>query len=281
MSKQPILPYLGFGLGLRPEHYETIINKKPNIDWFEIITENFLVDGGKPLYYLDQIKECYPLVMHGVSLSIGSTDPLDIAYLSQIKSLINRIKPKWVSDHLCWTGVDGVNTHDLLPLPYTQEVIEHVVSRIKQVQDYLGQRILIENVSSYVTFKQSKMTEWDFISQIIEQADCLMLLDINNVYISAVNHHFDPYQYLDSIPIHRVQQFHLAGHSRQGNYLIDTHDTDIAPPVWDLYAYACKRFGKIATMIERDDNIPTLSALMTELDKARQITNEINLAVTI
>ncbi len=270
--KQAIkLPNLGFGLGLRPEHYESILTTKPDIDWFEIITENYLIPGGKPLFYLDKIRELYPLVMHGVSLSIGSTDPLDKHYLKQVKELIERVKPKWVSDHLCWTGVQGHNTHDLLPVPYTKAAINHIVSRIQQVQDYFGQRILIENVSSYITYKQSEMSEWEFIAAIAEQADCLILLDINNVYVSAYNHHFDPYQYLNDIPIERVQQFHLAGHSNNGNYIIDTHDAEIIPAVWDLYTHACKRFGDISTMIERDDNIPSLDALMTELRYAREI----------
>lgn len=262
---------LGFGLGLRTQHYKTILAKKPPIDWFEIITENYLVSGGKPIYYLDQIRENYPIVMHGVSLSIGSTDPLDFDYLKQVKQLADRIEPVWISDHLCWTGVNGLNMHDLLPLPYTQEVIRHVVSRIKQVQDYLQRRILIENVSSYLSFQQSELTEWEFLTEIAERADCLILLDINNIYVSSVNHEFDPQLYLQGVPAQRIFQIHLAGHSDHEDYIIDTHDAPIVPSVWRLYSDAIKRFGPVSTMIERDDHIPSLTTLLKELEKARNI----------
>ncbi len=265
-------PYLGFGLGLRPELYEEILQQKPDIDWFEIITENYLISGGKPLYYLDQIRENYPVVMHGVSLSIGSADPLDRDYLSQLKALANRIDPMWISDHLCWTGVQGLNMHDLLPIPYTEEAIAHIVPRICEIQDYLGRQILIENVSSYLTFIQSEMTEWEFISAIAKQADCYLLLDVNNIYVSSVNHEFDPLDYLDAIAPERVVQIHLAGHSNHDNYIIDTHDAPIIQPVWDLYAKTIAKFGPISTMIERDDNIPILTELLVELNQARTIT---------
>lgn len=264
-------PNLGFGLGLRTEHYDEILSAEPAIDWFEIITENYLVPGGKPHYYLNKICEKYPIVMHGVALSIGSFDPLDWDYLQQVKTLANNIKPKWISDHLCWTGLHGKNTHDLLPLPYTEEVLHHVVSRIQQVQDFLGQRILLENVSSYITYQQSHMTEWEFLSAISKEADCLLLLDVNNIYVSAMNHSFDPFLYLNSIPIERVFQIHLAGHSDMGDYIIDTHDHDIVHPVWDLYAATLRRFGFVTTMIERDDDIPPLHKLLNELNHARQI----------
>lgn len=262
---------LGFGLGLRSKHYDDILASSPDVDWFEIITENYLVPGGKPHYYLDKICERYPVVMHGVSMSIGSTDPIDYDYLRQVKILGERVKPKWISDHLCWTGIAGKNMHDLLPLPYTEEAIQHVVSRIQLIQDFLGQRILIENVSSYITFKQSQMHEWEFLSEIANRADCLLLLDINNIYVSAINHQFDPYLYLKNLPADRIIQCHLAGHSNNGEYIIDTHDDKIVDPVWDLYAAAIKQYGYIATMIERDDHIPPLTDLVRELNHARVI----------
>lgn len=268
-------PYLGFGLGLRTQHYEAILSENPAVDWFEIITDNYLVPGGKPHYYLDQIRERYPLVMHGVSLSIGSVDPLDMDYLKQVKALDTRIKPAWISDHLCWTGVNGLNTHDLLPLPYTQETINHVASRLRQVQDYLGQPILIENASSYLTYKQSEMTEWEFLTEIVRQSGCYILLDVNNIYVSSVNHEFNPLDYLYAIPAERVVQIHLAGHSNQGEYIIDTHDAPVAAAVWDLYAAAVKHLGSVSTMIERDDNIPPLSDLLCELEQAKKIAEHV------
>ena len=270
---------LGFGLGLRPNHYEEILSTNPPVDWFEVITENYLVPGGKPHYYLNQICERYPVVMHGVSMSIGSTDPIELDYLRQVKQLSERIKPKWISDHLCWTGVSGKNMHDLLPLPYTEESIQHIVGRIQRIQDFLGQQILIENVSSYITYQQSQMTEWEFISEISNQADCHILLDLNNIYVSSVNHGFDPSIYLTNVPKNRVCQFHLAGHSNMGNYIIDTHDQDIINPVWNLYAEAIKHFGFVSTMIERDDNIPPLESLVTELNHARKIAQHELMAV--
>ncbi len=274
-TNQNALSYLGFGLGLRTDHYTDIIETKPNIDWFEILTENYLVPGGKPLYYLDKIREHYPIVMHGVSMSIGSTDPLDFDYLKQVKDLASRVQAKWVSDHLCWTGVQQKNMHDLLPLPYTEEALKHVVERIKQVQDYLGRQLLIENVSSYLTYSSSALTEWDFLREIAEQADCLILLDINNIYVSSFNHGFDPEEYLKGIPKERVQQFHLAGHTNNGDHIIDTHDHPVIKAVWDLYAKALRQYGKVSTMIERDDHIPELPVLLKELDYAKKIAQEV------
>jgi len=272
-SRKP--DYLGFGLGLRIPHYDEILATRPQVDWFEVLSENYLVPGGKPLYYLERIRANYPVVMHGVSLSIGGSDPLNLDYLKQLKALADRIEPKWVSDHLCWTGVGGLNLHDLMPLPYTEEAVKHVVSRVNQVQDFLGRRILLENVSSYVTYKQSQLTEWEFITHIAEQADCLILLDINNIYVSSFNHGFECQNYLNGIPIERVQQFHLAGHQNCGNYIVDTHDHPIINPVWALYEKALKRFGPISTMIERDDNIPPLKELLAELNHARTIAGPI------
>ena len=268
-------PYLGYGLGLRTEYYDTILEEQPNVDWLEIISENYMVDGGKALHYLDRFRERYPIVMHGVSLSIGSTDPLNQDYLSNLKALVDRISPVWLSDHLCWTGQGGHNVHDLLPLPYNNPAVSHLVDRIKQVQDFLGRQILMENVSSYVTYTHSNMREWEFYSTVVEQADCLMLLDINNIYVSAINHGFDPVDYINGVPLERVQQFHLAGHTDYGDFIVDTHDHPVVDPVWDLYARAVERFGPISTMIERDDNFPPFSELMDELDQARAIGDKI------
>ena len=267
----PERPWLGFGLGLRPTHYESILNGSPAIDWFEIISENYLVPGGKPLYYLDRIRERYPLAMHGVSLSIGAQDALNREYLKQLRALAERIEPEWISDHLCWTGAHGLNAHDLLPLPYTEEALRHVVARVEEVQDFLGRRILLENVSSYVTYPESEISEWEFLREIAGRADCLILLDINNIHVSSVNHEFDPRTYINAIPVDRVWQFHLAGHRNHGDYIIDTHDEPVIDPVWELYAQAVRRFGRVSTMIERDDNIPPLPELLSELDHARQI----------
>lgn len=280
MSSHPNLskhqfPNLGFGLGLRTDHYNDIIESRPAIDWFEILSENYLVPGGKPLYYLDQIKEHYPIVMHGVSMSLGSTAPLDWDYLKQIKALAKRVDAKWISDHVCWTGVHQKNMHDLLPLPYTQECINHMVSRIKQVQDFLEQPMLIENASTYLTYAHSEMTEWDFLREVTEQADCYLLLDVNNIYVSSFNHQFDPLDYLNGIPLNRPKQIHLAGHSNNGDHIIDTHDSDVIDPVWNLYAKALDRFGFISTMIERDDHIPPLSELMMELEQAKHIARDL------
>lgn len=262
---------LGFGLGLRTAHYEEILAGHPGVDWFELLTENYLVPGGKPLHYLDRIRADYPVVMHGVSLSIGSSDALDRDYLRALKVLADRVSPHWISDHLCWTGVGGKNTHDLLPLPYTEEALDQVVGRVRAVQDFLGRRILLENVSTYVSYKDSELTEWEFLAEIARRADCLILLDVNNIYVSAYNHGFDADAYLAGIPAERVQQIHLAGHSNCGDHIIDTHDADVIDPVWDLYAKAIARLGPVSTMIERDEHIPPLADLVCELDRARQV----------
>lgn len=262
---------LGFGLGLRPAHYEAILNESPPIDWFEVISENYLVPGGKPHHYLNRIRERYPLVMHGVSLSIGSTNPLNQDYLRALKDLADRIQPEWISDHLCWTGTDGLNMHDLLPLPYTEEALKHVVARIDQVQNHLKRPILIENVSSYVTYRDSEMTEWEFLSAIAERADCRILLDVNNIYVSSFNHGFDAHAYLAGIAPKHVQQIHIAGHRNHGDYIVDTHDEPVIDPVWELYAAAIHRLGPVSTMIERDDKIPPLAELVAELNHAREI----------
>ena len=264
-------PFLGFGLGLRPEHYRAVLDNLPSVDWFEIVSENYLVPGGKPLYFLDRIREHYPMVMHGVSLSIGGTDPLDIEYLGALKQLADRVEPAWVSDHLCWTGIDGRNLHDLLPLPYTEEAIAHVAERVGRVQDRLGRRILLENVSSYVTYTDSCVSEWEFLSTVADRADCHILLDVNNIYVSAHNHGFDPLAYLDGIPGERVRQIHLAGHSHNGSLIVDTHDHPVPDPVWTLYGEAITRLGPVSTMIERDDDIPPLEVLLDEIGRARSL----------
>jgi uncharacterized protein (UPF0276 family) len=264
-------PPLGFGLGLRVDHYEAILADRPEVDWLEALTENYLVPGGKPLDYLMRFRERFPVVLHGVSLSIGSTQPLDRNYLAQVKALATRLEPEWVSDHLCWTGIAGRNMHDLLPLPYTEEALANVVERVRTVQDILGRRILLENVSSYVSYRESQVSEWQFLREVAERADCLILLDVNNIYVSSVNHEFDPLDYLNAIPVDRVQQIHLAGHENHGDYLIDTHDHPVPDPVWELYGAAVRRFGSVSTMIERDANIPPLEELCSELDAARQL----------
>lgn len=266
---------LGFGLGLRPKHYEALLGEHAGaVDWLEAITENYLGLGGKPLHYLSKLRERYPIVLHGVSLSIGSTDPLDERYLRQLRELADRLEPAWISDHLCWTGVGGVNLHDLLPLPYTEETLTHVADRISRAQDLLGRQILIENVSSYIAFPQSQMSEHEFLAELAARSDCLLLLDVNNVYVSSVNHGFDAREYLAALPRDRIRQIHLAGHSRQDAYLIDTHDTPVSESVWALYREAIARFGPVPTMIERDDNIPALDELLIELDRARTIARE-------
>ncbi len=264
-------PMLGYGLGLRKEHYTDILAGDPPVDWFELLTENYLVPGGKPLHFLDRISERYPVVLHGVSLSIGGSDPLDFDYLCQVKALAARCGARWISDHLCWTGLDGINAHDLLPLPYSEAAVRHVVTRVRQVQDFLGHRILLENVSTYLEFDVGELTEWEFVRAVAEEADCLLLLDVNNIHVSAVNHGFDPLAYLDGIPAERVWQVHLAGHSDYGHYLIDTHDAAIVPAVWALYRAALRRVGPVSAMIERDDNIPRLDELLAELARLRAI----------
>lgn len=229
-----------------------------------------MVDGGRPLHNLDQIVARYPVVMHGVSMSIGSTDPLDMDYLKRLKQLAERVKPAWISDHLCWSSTGKHSVHDLLPLPYTRETIDHVVARVKKVQDFLGRQILLENVSSYMAFKQSEMPEWEFLTEIAEGADCKILLDVNNIYVSSFNHKFDAMTYINYVPQNRVGQFHLAGHSDYGTYLLDTHDHHVKEKVWDLYVEALKRFGPISTLIEWDDHIPPFEELMTEVARAKE-----------
>lgn len=271
MTESKTAPSPGFGLGLRPDHYAEFLAGPQPVDWLEIISENYMVPGGKPLAMLDAIRADYPVVMHGVSLSIGSDEPLDFDYLGQLKTLEQRVEPLWISDHLCWTGINAHNTHDLLPLPYDAPALDCVVGNIGRVQDYLGRRILIENPSSYVTFRSSDRSEWEFLAEMAERADCLLLLDVNNIYVSARNHGFDPLDYLAGLPADRIQQIHLAGHSDMGDYVIDTHDAAVCDAVLELYARAIGIFGPVATMIERDDDIPPLADVIAELDRARAL----------
>ena len=270
MTERPTTA-LGFGLGLRPQHYPAILDGNPDVDWFEILSENYMMDGGRPLAKLMAVRERYPMVMHGVSLSIGSTDPLDMDYLARLKALAARVEPAMISDHLCWTGVAGVNMHDLLPLPLTEEALAHVVSRVDQVQSFLGRTIALENASTYVTFAQDAIPEWEFLAEIARRSGCRLLLDVNNVYVSAFNHGFRATDYIDAIPPEAVAYIHLAGHEHNKTYIIDTHDHPVVEDVWQLYAHAIGRFGNVATMIERDDKIPPLEELTRELAHARKI----------
>lgn len=266
---------LGFGVALRRPHYGRILEERAprdarRIDWFEVISENFMVEGGRPLEVLEGVRSRYPVVLHGVSLSIGSSDSLNRGYLDALGALARRIQPAWVSDHLCWTGVGGRNLHDLLPLPYTEETVRYVAERIREVQDILERTIVIENVSSYMAFRASRLSEWEFLSAVAEEADCAILLDLNNIFVNAFNHRFDALRYIDAIPADRVVQFHLAGHSDHGAYLLDSHDHPIHPEVWTLYEHAVRRFGRIPTLIEWDDNIPEFEVLGAAADEARR-----------
>jgi hypothetical protein len=265
---------------LRRPHYAEVIAERPAIDWFELITENFMVAGGPPLEVLEQVRANYPIVLHGVSMSLGSADPLNREHLRGVAELAGRCEPAWISDHLCWTGIGGRNLHDLLPLPYTEETVVHVAGKIRQAQEMLGRHILIENVSSYFSYTHSSMTEWEFVGAVAEAADCGILLDINNIFVSAFNHRFDAQNYIDGIPIDRVGQFHLAGHSDHGSYLLDTHDHPIRPEVWTLYDYAVRRFGAGSTLIERDDNIPPFAELQAEAMEAHRRSSSALLAAS-
>jgi uncharacterized protein (UPF0276 family) len=267
-------PHLGLGVGLRTSHFAHILSKWPAVDWFEIISENFMDSRGRPRYVLEQIAARYPVVMHGVSLSIGSTDPLDFEYLTKLRDLARVVKPKWVSDHLCWTGVAGRNTHDLLPIPYNRSTLKHVVERIRVVSDFLERPLVLENPSSYVTFRASTMDEWTFMSEMAEAADCGLLLDVNNVYVSSFNHDMDPLEFVESLPHERIVQFHLAGHSNYTTHLIDTHDGPVIDPVWELYRLAHKLTGGVSTLLEWDASIPAFEVVHDEVLKARRFMGE-------
>ncbi|MDP1573861.1 MAG: DUF692 domain-containing protein [Coxiellaceae bacterium] len=260
-----------YGLGLRPAHYEVVLNTKPPIDFFEALSEDYIDLTGPDFLQLQKIREHYPVVLHAVGLSIGGCDPLNKAYLQSLKKLGDIINPLWISDHFCWTGINTINTHDLLPLPYTEEAISHIVSRIKIAQDFLGRQLLFENVSSYAAFTVSEMTEWEFISEIARRSDCLILLDVNNVYVNSVNHDFHPDDFLKGVPQSRVKQFHLSGHKNCGTHIIDTHDDIIVNAVWNLYKKADLLFPNTPLIIERDANIPPMGELLEELNYAKNI----------
>jgi uncharacterized protein (UPF0276 family) len=268
MSNRWNLPDLGIGVGLRTVHFPHILSSQPDVDWFEVLSENFLDTGGRPLHVLDQVVERYPVALHGVSLSIGSTDPLDFEYLKKLKALAARTRAHWVSDHLCWTGVMGRNVHDLLPMPYSEEALAHTVARVRTVSDVLERPLILENPSSYVEFAQSTMPEWEFLDRLARDADCGLLLDVNNVYVSAFNHGFDPNLYVDAIPADRVVQYHLAGHTNMGTHIIDTHSDHALPEVWDLYARSVARTGLVATLYEWDEDIPEFDVVLAEARKA-------------
>jgi len=262
--------YVGFGLGLRPTHFHDVLEGNHDVDWFEVISENFFVPGGKPRYYLSRIREQYPVALHGVSLSIGTLDPLDTNYLSALKALIKDVNPMIVSDHLCWTSSGGKNSHDLLPLPYTEEAVAHLVARIGQVQDYLGRQITLENVSAYIAFDHSVLEEWEFLNAIADASGCGILLDVNNIYVNERNLGTSAERFLDHIDGKHIKQIHIAGHSDYGDYVIDTHDAPVRPEVFNLYRKAFERFGEINAMIERDDHIPEFAVLVDELNVLRE-----------
>jgi uncharacterized protein len=269
------LPDLGVGVGLRVPHYRHILDQRPRMDFFEIISENFMVEGGKPLHHLERVQEHYPLIQHGVSLGIGGPDGLDRDYLRRLKALVRRVKPAWLSDHFCWCGAGGAHLHDLLPLPYTWEAVQRVAERARQVQDYLELPFALENTSSYMAYTASEMTEWQFIAEVVERADIGLMFDVNNVYVSAYNHGFDPGEFVASVPHERILQIHLAGHTNLGKVIIDTHRGQVIDPVWDLYRATLARTGPVSTLIEWDDEIPDWSLLAAEAEKARAVRDEV------
>lgn len=268
------VPYLGHGIGLRTQHFPRLWEGAAQVDWFEAISENFMIRGGRPLAALEKAREVAPLVLHGVSLSLGSTDSLNEAYIEALHSLMQRFEPAWVSDHLCWGSIGGHYAHDLLPLPYTEEAVEVVVRKIQRVQEKLGRQILIENVSSYLTYTHSTLPEWEFLAEISKRADCGILLDVNNIYVSAYNHRFNPETYIKNVPHDRVGQIHLAGHSNKEAYLFDTHDGPVIDPVWELYRFAVRCYGRVSTLVEWDDQIPEFEVVSAEAERARVLEAE-------
>jgi uncharacterized protein (UPF0276 family) len=266
-----MVPYLGHGLGLRAQHYPRILDGTARADWFEVISENFMLDGGRPRAVLARARELAPIVLHGVSLSLGSTDALNTVYLDALAALARRVEPAWISDHLCWGSVGGHYAHDLLPLPFTEEALTHVTAQIAAVQDRLGRRILVENVSSYLTYTHSAMPEWEFVTAVAERADCGILLDVNNIYVSARNHGFDPERYLAAMPSARVGQIHLAGHTDKGSHLLDTHVGPVPNAVWELYRSALRHCGRVSTLVEWDEEVPDYDVLAAEAERARAI----------
>lgn len=265
------VPDLGVGAGLRVPHYGAVLSERPAIDFFEIISENFMVDGGKPLYHLDRVREHYPVIQHGVSLGIGSPQEPSQDYLSRLRALVRRVRPAWLSDHFCWTGIAGKNRHDLLPLPYTREAVNRVVERARRIQDFLEVPFALENTSSYMTYHGSEMTEWDFIGEVCERADIGLMFDVNNVYVSAYNHGFDAFEFVRRVPHHRIVQMHVAGHTNVGKYIIDTHNGNVIDPVWDLYRAAIELAGPVSTIIEWDDEVPEFPELLALVQKAKGV----------
>ena len=268
------LPDLGIGVGLRTVHFGHILSRRPAVDWFEVLSENFMDTGGRPLWVLDQVAERYPVALHGVSMSIGGTDPLDREYLRKLKALAARTRAHWVSDHLCWTGVAGRNVHDLLPMPYTEEALRHTAARVREVSEALERPLVLENPSSYVEFVDSTMTEWEFLSRLAAEADCGLLLDVNNVYVSSFNHAFDPNVYVDNVPADRVVQYHVAGHTHKGSHILDSHSDHAVAEVWELFRRSCRRTGNVATLYEWDEDIPDFEVLHAEALKARAYRDE-------
>lgn len=266
-----MVPFLGHGIGLRPQHFPNLLEQGRRAEWFEVITENFLNVGGRPRAVLESVRRDRPVVLHGVSLSVGSVDPLDTGYLRDVRALADAVEPAWVSDHLCWGTFGRHNAHDLLPLPFTEESLAHVVSRVSEIEERLGRRILLENVSSYLTFASSTIPEWDFLAEVACRADSLILLDVNNVYVSATNLGFDAAEYLRGIPVDRVAQLHLAGHQDLGTHLLDTHDAPVPNPVWALYRDVVRRFGRVSSLVEWDDHIPPLDEVLAQAEKARAV----------
>jgi uncharacterized protein (UPF0276 family) len=264
-------PRLGCGMGLRREHYELVLGERPPVEWFEVVTENYLDTGGRPLAVLEAVRRDYPVGLHGVALSIGSVDPLNERYLERLAALVGRLEPALVTDHLCWAGVDGRSLYDLLPVPYTEEALAHVSERVARVQERLGRRILLENPSTYIEYRCSQMPEWEFLAALAERADCGLLLDVNNVHVTCTNHGHDPIRYLDAIPAARVGQFHLGGFTDLGTFLFDTHSTRVAPEVWRLYEHAVRRFGRTATLVEWDADVPAFATVQAEVARARAI----------
>lgn len=264
MANRWNLPDLGFGVGLRTVHFPHILVNHPPVDWFEVLSENFMDTGGRPASVLDQVAERYPVVMHGVSMSVGSTDPIDFDYLRKLKRLAARTRARWISDHLCWTGVSGLNTHDLLPMPYTDESLRHTAERVRIISDFLERPLILENPSTYLEFAESTWTEWDFLSELTERTGCGLLLDVNNVYVSSFNHGFDPFEYVDRIPAGRVVQIHLAGHTNKGTHILDTHSDHVVSEVWRLYRRVSERMGGIATLLEWDEAIPAFDVVHAE-----------------
>jgi uncharacterized protein (UPF0276 family) len=278
MSQLPHRTITGAGIGLRSVHYQEILDTRPAVNWFEVLTENYIGDGGMPLYHLDQISARYPVTLHGVGMSLGSSDPLNFAYLERLRALLERLEPVYVSDHLAWVSVGGRYLHDLIPIPYTGEALTHVAERVRTVQDFLGRRLLIENPAAYLSFQHSEMTEWEFLAQLVELTDCELLLDVNNVHVSAVNTGFDALEYLRAVPPEQVREIHLAGYEVKPSYLFDTHGHRVHPPVWVLYGEALKLFGPVPTLIEWDTDIPALSVLMDEAQKAQDRIDQVKVA---